>query len=115
MLVVIFQLLREITSRWCSSYPIAQAGNSLVIRKLSQHLKKHEYLYHRCFEFLRALQELKTRKKEQAERLPREAAGVAYGNPAHILNAAQYIKFAWDAISDATMKNAFKKAELLNL
>ena len=58
---------------------------------------------------------LKTRKKEQAKRLPRRAAGVAYGNPAHMLDAAQYIKLAWDAISDATIKNAFNKAELVTL
>ena len=32
-----------------------------------------------------------------------------------MLNAAQYIKLAWDAISDATMKNAFNKAELVTL
>ena len=28
---------------------------------------------------------------------------------------AQYIKLAWDAISDATIKNAFNKAELVTL
>ena len=49
---------------------------------------------------------LKALKTEQAERLPRKAAGVAYGNPAHILDAAQYIKLAWDAITDVTIKNA---------
>ena len=58
---------------------------------------------------------LKARKKEQAKRLPRGAAGVAHGNPAHMLDAAEYIKLAWDAISDATIKNAFHKAELIAL
>ena len=58
---------------------------------------------------------LKARKKDQAKRLPRGAAGVAYGNPAHMLNAVPYIKLAWDAISDATIKNAFNKAELVTL
>ena len=58
---------------------------------------------------------LKARKKEQAKRLPRRAAGVAYGNPAHMLDAAQYIKLAWDAISDGTIKNVFNKAELVTL
>ena len=58
---------------------------------------------------------LKARKKEQAKRLPRRAAGVVYGKPAHMLDAAQYIKLAWDAISDATIKNAFNKAELVTL
>ena len=32
-----------------------------------------------------------------------------------MLDAAKYIKLAWDAISDATIKNAFNKAELLTL
>ena len=30
--------------------------------------------------------------------LPRGAAGVTYGNPVHLLDAARYIKFAWDAV-----------------
>ena len=58
---------------------------------------------------------LKARKKEQAKRLPRRAAVVAYGNPTHILDAAHYIKLTWDAISDATIKNAFNKAEVVTL
>ena len=33
----------------------------------------------------------------------------------HLLDAAQYIKLAWDAISDGTIKNAFNKFELLTL
>ena len=45
---------------------------------------------------------LKARRKEPEKRLPRGAAGVAYGNPAHMIDAPQYIKLAWDAISDAT-------------
>ena len=32
-----------------------------------------------------------------------------------MLDAAQDIKLAWDAISDATIKNAFNKAELVTL
>ena len=32
-----------------------------------------------------------------------------------MLDATQYIKLAWDAISDATIKNAFNKAELKTL
>ena len=53
--------------------------------------------------------------QKRAKRLLREAAGVACGNPAHMLNAAQYIKLAWYAISDATIKNAFNRAELVTL
>ena len=57
----------------------------------------------------------KARKKEQAKRLCRGTTGVAYGNPAHMLDASQYIKLALDAISDATIQNAFNKAELVTL
>ena len=32
-----------------------------------------------------------------------------------MLNVAQYIKLAWDAISDTTIKNTFNKAELVTL
>ena len=32
-----------------------------------------------------------------------------------MLDAAQYIKLAWDAISDVTIKNTFNKAELVTL
>ena len=32
-----------------------------------------------------------------------------------MLDAAQHVEIAWDATPDATIKNAFKKAELLNL
>ena len=66
-------------------------------------------------DFYELNENLKARKKEQAKRLLKRAAGVAYGNLAHMLDAAQYIKLSWDAISDATIKNAFNKAELVTL
>ena len=75
--------------------------------------KRYKYLYLKdVLGFYELDKDLKARKKEQAKRLPRGAAEVAYGNPAHLLDAAQYIKVAWDAISDTTIKNAFNKAEL---
>ena len=55
---------------------------------------------------------LKAHKKEQASRLPRDAAGVAYGNPVHLLDAAQYIELAGDFISDATIRNMFNFTSL---
>ena len=60
-------------------------------------------------------EKLKARKEEQAERLPVDTADVVYGDTAYLLDAAQYIKLAWDAISDGTIKNAFSKSELLTL
>ena len=58
---------------------------------------------------------LKACKKKQAKRLPRGAVGVAYANPTHMLDAAQYFKLAWDAISEATIKNLLNKAKLVTL
>ena len=66
-------------------------------------------------DFYELEENLKARNKEQAKRPPRRAAGVAYSNPAHMLDATQYIKLAWVAISDATIKNTFDKAELVTL
>ena len=57
---------------------------------------------------------LKARKKEQAKRLLR-GEHVLLMLTRLMLDAAQYVNTAWDAISDATIKNAFNKAELLNL
>jgi hypothetical protein len=43
------------------------------------------------------------------------AAGVLYGNPMHLLDATSYVKDAWDFVSQTSIKNAFVKAELMNL
>ena len=78
--------------------------------------KRYKYLYFKdILDFYELDENLKARKKEQAKRLLRGAAGVAYGNPDHMLDAAEYIKLAWDTISDATIKNAFNQAELVTL
>ena len=50
--------------------------------------------------------------KAQGKSQRRGAAGVEFGNPAHLMDAAGYIKEAWDAISPATIRNAFHKADL---
>jgi len=45
--------------------------------------------------------------KYNINKLPRGAAGASYGNPVHLLDAANYIKHAWDAVSSTTIsKNA---------
>jgi hypothetical protein len=49
------------------------------------------------------------------KRLRRGAAGVSYENPAHLLDAASYVKEAWDSVSSSSIKNAFSKAEFMNL
>ena len=52
--------------------------------------KRYKYLYLKDVLDFYQLEKLKARRKEQAKRLPRGAAGVAYGNPAHLLDAAQF-------------------------
>jgi hypothetical protein len=49
------------------------------------------------------------------KRLQRGAAGVSYKNLAHLLDAASYVKEAWDSVSSSFIKNAFNKAKLMNL
>ena len=39
---------------------------------------------------------MKAHKREQANKLPQGAASVAYGNPIHLVDAAQCIKLAWE-------------------
>ena len=78
-------------------------------------LKKDINMSQRCFRFCELDEKLKARKKEQTQRLAKGAPGVAYDSPAISLNVAQYIKLAWDAISDGLIENAFIKSELLML
>ena len=69
--------------------------------ELSQHQKRYRYLYLKdVLDFYELDEKLKARKKEQAKRLPRGAAGISYGNPAHLVDAAQCIKLAWGTILD---------------
>ena len=58
---------------------------------------------------------MEAHQEQQAKRLPKGAVGVAYGKPAHLLDAPQYIRLAWGAISDEAIKNAFNKSQLLTL
>ena len=79
--------------------------------KVVASLKKYLYLSD-VLGFYKLGNTSKAHKKEQANRLPWGAAGVAYRNPVHLLDAAQYIKLAWDSISDATIRNAFNFTNL---
>ena len=74
-----------------------------------------KYLYLKDVLDFYELDEAKSRKKDQGRRLRRGAAGVFYGNPAHLLDAASYVKEAWDSVSPSSIKNAFVKAELMTL
>jgi hypothetical protein len=78
--------------------------------------KRFKYLYLKdVLDFSELDEEVKLRKKMQGRRLRRGAAGVAYGNPAHLLDAASYVKEAWQSVSPNSIKNAFIKAKIMTL
>ncbi len=78
--------------------------------------KRFKYLYLKdVLDFYELDEEAKLRKKMQGQRLRRGAAGVAYENPTHLLNAASYVKEAWQSVSPSSIKNAFIKAEIMTL
>jgi len=78
--------------------------------------KRFKYLYLKdVLDFYELDEEAKLRKKMQGQRLRRDAAGVAYGNPAHLLDATNYVKEAWQSVSPNSIKNAFIKAKIMTL
>ncbi len=78
--------------------------------------KRFKYLYLKdVLDFYELDEEAKLRKKMQGRKLQRGAVGVAYGNPAHLLDAASYVKEAWQSMSPSSIKNAFIKAKIMTL
>ncbi len=78
--------------------------------------KKFKYFYlNDVLDFYELDEEAKLRKKMQGWRLQRGATRVAYGNPAHLLDVASYVKEAWQSMSSSSIKNAFIKAKIVTL
>ncbi|KAL2635964.1 hypothetical protein R1flu_007443 [Riccia fluitans] len=78
--------------------------------------KRFKYLYLKdVLDFYQLDDEAKICKKEQGRRLRWGAAGAAYGNPAHLLDAANYVNEAWQSVSRMSIKNAFIKADIMPL
>ena len=78
--------------------------------------KRIKYLYLKdVLDFFELDEEAKLLKKRQGRRLRHGVAGVAYGNPAHLLDAASYVKEVWQSVSPSSIKNAFIKAEIMTL
>jgi hypothetical protein len=78
--------------------------------------KRFKYLYLKdVLDFYELDGEVKLQKKMQGWRLRRGAAGVAYRNPTHLLDAASYVKEAWQSVSPSSIKNAFIKVEIMTL
>jgi len=62
--------------------------------------KRFKYLYLKdVLDFYELDEEAKLRKKMQGRRLRRSVARVAYGNPAHLLDVASYVKEAWQSVT----------------
>ena len=85
-------------------------GIIAALKKGYKHLHLQDVL-----SFYEMQDELKQLKKEAGSRLRRGAAGVEYGNPATLFDAANYVKICWDMICPETIKNCFKKAALMGL
>jgi hypothetical protein len=66
-------------------------------------------------DFYKFNDEAKNRKKIEGRRLRQGVVGVLYKNPVHLFDAASYVKDIWDFVSQTSIKNAFVKAELMNL
>ncbi len=67
--------------------------------------KRFKYLYLKdVLDFYELDEEAKLRKKMQGWRLRQDATGVAYGNPAHMLDAASYVKEAWQSVTKLYQK-----------
>jgi hypothetical protein len=78
--------------------------------------KQYKYLYFKdILDFYKLDEQLRQRKRELGKRLRRGAVGVSYENPSHLLDAASYVKEAWDSVSSSSIKNAFSKTEFMNL
>jgi len=78
--------------------------------------KRFKYLYFKdVLDFYELDEEAKLRKKMQGWRLQRGAVGVAYENPAHLLNAPSYVKEAWQFVSPSSIKNTFIKVKIMTL
>ncbi len=78
--------------------------------------KRYKYLYFKdIFDLYKLDEQLKQWKRELGKRLRRGATWVSCRNPAHLLDAASYVKEAWDSVSSSSIKNAFSKVELMNL
>jgi hypothetical protein len=77
--------------------------------------KRYKYLYLKeVLTYYEMDDSLKSIKAAQGKQLSRGAAGVAYGNAAHLLDAANIVKESWDAISAETIRNSFTKTEIMN-
>ena len=77
--------------------------------------KRYKYiLLKEIMNFYDLPEEIKSERIETRERLRRGSTGVHYGNSATLLDAANFVVEAWDAITASTLTNSFGKAEIIS-
>mgnify|MGYP003334255004 FL=1 len=77
--------------------------------------KRYKFLYLRdVLEFYDLHESTKAKKTECIGRLRRGAVGVDFGRRAHLLDCASYVLEAWTAVSDKSIHNSFRKAEIID-
>ena len=75
--------------------------------------KRYKYLYlSEVLKFHQLSAETQEELKTQAARLRRGASGLQHGNPATLMDAANFVVKAWDSVSPASIRNCFNKADL---
>jgi len=84
-------------------------GIITAIKKHYKHLLINEIIaYHDTAQFL------KDQLFLAVERMKQRAAGIVYGRPPHFLDAANLVKMTWNEISSQSLKNCFKKADIIS-
>jgi hypothetical protein len=61
---------------------------------------------------IRLKEDEKMALKVHGKNLRRGSAGVQFGNPSHLLDAAKYVKEAWDSILPISIEHCFGKADI---
>ncbi|EKX54328.1 hypothetical protein GUITHDRAFT_99805 [Guillardia theta CCMP2712] len=75
--------------------------------------KRYKFLHLKEVLAFHALHDsVRSQLKESARSLPLDCAGVRYGRPANLLDAANFLKAAWESISMDAVRHSFIRANL---
>ncbi|KAL2621899.1 hypothetical protein R1flu_002104 [Riccia fluitans] len=84
-------------------------GIIAAVKKWYKYLLIKEIIYYHD-----APEIVKEQLSAAASRMKRGAAGVAFGKPPHLLDAANLINIAWNELSAQSLQNCFKKADIIS-
>jgi DDE superfamily endonuclease len=62
--------------------------------------------------FYHHLEDKKESLQTLGTHLRRGSAGIEYGNPAHLIDTAKYIKEAWDSVLPISIENCLRKVDI---